>query len=99
MTDFGGGQPSGNMLIHPHPREASFLASPPKRTKPGAGYLGAESSQGADVGWDRVVAVVPTEHRPQPFTLRSDWLMAAELHLLLDRAQFDAKPFAHGVPG
>src|SRR5438876_3915644 len=84
MKDSRLGKPVGGQPVHPLPREAILLATPPQRTHPNALDIVVECSQCGPVSRHRVVGEVASDHLLDPSPLLGDWLVHPPSQLLLD---------------
>ena len=84
MKDSRFGNPVGGQPVHPLPREAIFLATPPQRVQPNTLHVVVECFQRSSVGRHCVVGEEASDDLLDPSPLLGDWLMHPPSQLVLD---------------
>ena len=84
MKDSRFGNPVGGQPVHPLPREAIFLATPPQRAQPNTLHIVVECFQRSSVGRHCVVGEEASDDLLDPSPLLGDWLMHPPSQLVLD---------------
>jgi hypothetical protein len=77
-------EPVGGEPVHPPPREAVLLATPPQRAQPDALHIIVECSQRSSVGRHCVTGEETSDHLLEPSPLLGDRVMHPPSQLLLD---------------
>jgi hypothetical protein len=78
------GNPVGGPPVHPLPREAILLATPPQRAQPNTLHVIVECFQRSSVGRHCVVGEEASDDLLDPSPLLGDWLMHPPSQLVLD---------------
>ena len=84
MKDSRFGNPVGGQPVHPLPRGAILLATPPQRAQPNTLRVVVECFQRSSVGWHCVVGEEASDDLLDPSPLLGDWLMHPPSQLVLD---------------
>src|SRR3982074_1267564 len=77
-------EPVGGQPVHPLPREAVLLATPPQRSQPDALHVIVDCSQRSSVGRHCVIGEEASDHLLEPSPLLRDRLMHPPSQFLLD---------------
>src|SRR5258708_12736192 len=94
----GAGSQASASFRHPIPREAVFLAAPPKRSTPEVGHVMPERRERPAIFGYRIIGEVACNDLPQPVSLSWDSLVHSLPQLSLDFLQLCPHAVAPGLP-